>query len=118
MRDETPPETCDVNAFSCVYSRESAFAAFETRESDACVDTRSLVELSASETSKANQIRWSSHAIRMPEMTAWVEIIKYQSIVHDSCVARPMCRVVAVVVVFDVKRASARMNESQLSPDA
>ena len=118
MRDETPPETCDVNAFSCVYSRESAFAAFETRESDACVDTRSLVELSSSETSEANQIRWFLHAMRMPEMTAWVEIIKYQSNVHYSCVAGAMCRVVAVVVVFDVKRASARMNESQLSPDA
>lgn len=76
MRDETPIETCDVDAFSRVCARESAFAACETRESDACVDTRSLVELSASETSKANQIRWFSHAMRMPEMTAWVEIIK------------------------------------------
>ena len=76
MRDETPIETCDVDAFSRVCARESAFAACETRESDAWVDTRSLVELSASETSKANQIRWFSHAMRMPEMTAWVEIIK------------------------------------------
>ena len=76
MRDETPIETCDVDAFSRVCARESAFAACETRESDAWVDARSLVELSASETSKANQIRWFSHAMRMPEMTAWVEIIK------------------------------------------
>jgi hypothetical protein len=64
VRDETPPETCDVNAFSCVYSRESAFAAFETRESDACVDTRSLVELSASgsERSESNTMVFARDA--------------------------------------------------------
>jgi len=118
VRDENPLETCDVDVFSCVCARESAFAACETRESDAFVDTRSLTEQSASETSEANQIRWFSHAMRMSEMTAWVKIIKYQSIVHYLCVAGAMCRVFAVVEVFDVKRASARMNASRLSPDA